>query len=335
MRIGQHDLDSRVFIIAEIGNNHEGDIARAQEMIMRAAEAGADAVKFQTITPEKLVSAKETARLETLSRFRLNMEQFSVLARAAESAGITFLSTPFDLDSVASLEPIVPAYKIASGDNDYFPLLERIAETNKPILLSTGMLNLDGVREATNCIENIWRARRFDPGLALLHCVVAYPTPAAEANLGALREMAGLGFTLGYSDHTIGNDSAVLSIALGARVIEKHFTLDKNISEFRDHKLSADPEEFADLVRRIRGAEQLLGTGVKRIMPVEQPALFSARRSIMAARDLPAGTVLSAADLTSLRPREGLLPRQEAELIGRELTTAILRGHPLILSNLA
>jgi N,N'-diacetyllegionaminate synthase len=335
MRIGEHDLDKRVFIVAEIGNNHEGDIARAHEMIARAAQAGADAVKFQTIVPEKLVSAKETSRLAQLAKFQFTMKQFEALAEAAKHAGIMFLSTPFDLDSVAALEPIVPAYKIASGDNDCFPLLERVAQTNRPILLSTGMLDLDGVARAKDSIESVWRLRDFNPGLALLHCVVAYPTPPGQANLGALRDMSGLGSTLGYSDHTIGNDSAVLAVALGSRVIEKHFTLDKNLSEFRDHKLSADPKDFADLVNRVRATEELLGTGVKRVMPVEEPALLSARRSIMAARDLPAGTTIAAADLTWLRPREGLAPGRKAELIGRRLTTAVRRGHPILPNNLA
>ncbi|HLN09937.1 MAG TPA: N-acetylneuraminate synthase family protein, partial [Xanthobacteraceae bacterium] len=268
MRIGAHDLDDRVFIVAEAGNNHEGGFARAEEMIERAAQSGADAIKFQTIVPEKLVSSRETARLAQLARFRFSYQQFEALARRAAHVGIAFLSTPFDVDSVAFLSPLVPAYKVASGDNDCFGLLEAIAATGKPILLSTGMLDLSGVARAKSVIETAWRARGAAGSLALMHCVVAYPTPAEHANLGAIRELATLGVTVGYSDHTLGNDSAVLSVALGARVIEKHFTLDKNLSEFRDHKLSDDPAEFADLVRRVRGAEAMLGTGAKRVMPV-------------------------------------------------------------------
>jgi len=279
MRIGAHDLDDRVFIVAEAGNNHEGGFARAEEMIERAAQSGADAIKFQTIVPEKLVSSRETARLAQLARFRFSYDQFAALARTAARAGIAFLSTPFDIDSVAFLEPLVPAYKVASGDNDCFGLLEAIAATGKPILLSTGMLDLDGVARAKSAIEAVWRAHGVAGSLVLMHCVVAYPTPAEHANLGAIRALASLGVTVGYSDHTLGNDSAVLSVALGARVIEKHFTLDKNQSEFRDHKLSDDPAEFADLVRRVRDAEAMLGTGAKRVMPVEEPALIAARRT--------------------------------------------------------
>jgi N-acetylneuraminate synthase/N,N'-diacetyllegionaminate synthase len=330
MWIGRHNLDQRVLVVAEAGNNHEGSFARAEEMVGRAAESGADAIKFQTIVPEKLVAASEGPRLAQLARFQFSYAQFASLAKTAAGAGITFLSTPFDADSAAALEPLVPAYKIASGDNDCYPLLQCVAQAGKPILLSTGMLDLDGVARAKSSIEAVWRQRAIDPGLVLLHCVVAYPTPAAEANLGAIRALAGLGCRVGYSDHTLGNESAVLSIALGARVIEKHFTLDKNLSEFRDHKLSADPGEFADLVRRVRAGEEMLGTGVKRVMAAEEASLLAARRSIVAARDLAPGTVIALADLTWLRPRRGLSPGREGELIGRRLAAAVRCGEAIL-----
>jgi len=330
LQIGPHNLNQRVMIIAEVGNNHEGSVARAEELIGHAVAAGADAIKFQTIVPEKLVAANETDRLAQLSRFRLDAEQFAKLAETSKKAGITFISTPFDLDSVATLEPYVPAYKIASGDNDFFPLLERVAETGKPILLSTGMLDLDGVVRAKQTIEAVWRKAGVDPGLVLLHCVVAYPTPPEEANLGAIRALATLGVTVGYSDHTLGLAACPLAVALGARVIEKHFTLDKNLSTYRDHKLSADPGEFAELVRRIRATEEMLGTGVKRTMAAEESGLRGARRSIMAARDLLPGTILAKSDLTYLRPRAGFAPGQEATLIGRRVSAAIRRGEPIL-----
>jgi N-acetylneuraminate synthase/N,N'-diacetyllegionaminate synthase len=335
MRIGAHDLDQRVFIVAEAGNNHEGSFARAEEMIGRAAETGADAIKFQTIVPEKLVASSETDRLAQLARFQLSYEQCAALAMTAKQAGITFFSTPFDLDSVTALEPLVPVYKIASGDNDFFSLLERIARTGKPILLSTGMLDLAGVARAKDTIEAVWRQQGVNPGLALLHCVAAYPTPADEANLGAIRALAGLGVTVGYSDHTLGLEAAPLAVALGARVIEKHFTLDKNLSAYRDHKLSADPTEFAELVRRIHAAEEMIGTGVKRVMKAEEPGLRNARRSIMAARDLSAGTVLDSPDMTYLRPRTGFAPDMEATLVGRKISAAVRRGEPILAENLA
>lgn len=330
MRIGPHDLDERVFIIAEIGNNHEGSFDRAEEMIGRAKEAGADAVKFQTIVPERLVSVSEEARIAQLRRFQFSYAQFEDLAARARREGVTFLSTPFDLESVAALDPLVPAFKVASGDNDFFPLLEEVARTGKPILLSTGMSDLDGVGRAKRRIEAEWQRTGRSGALALLHCVVSYPTVPADANLAALRDLATLGCTVGYSDHTIGIAAAVLSVALGARVIEKHFTLDKNQSDFHDHKLSADPAEFAELVRRVREAELLMGAGGKRVLPCEAAVRQRVRRGIAAARDLDAGTIIAAADLGWVRPRAGLAPGSEDELIGRRLAVAVPRGAPIL-----
>ncbi len=241
MKIGPHDLDRAVFIVAEVGNNHEGSYARAEEMIARAKEAGADAVKFQTIVPDRLVSAGDTARIAQLTRFQFSYAQFAGLAAVARREGITFLSTPFDIASVAAL-----------------------------------------------------------------------------------------GCTIGYSDHTIGISAAILSVALGARVIEKHFTLDKNQSDFHDHKLSADPADLAELVRRVREAEILLGTGGKRILACEQAVRERVRRGIAAAHDLAPGTVLGRADLTWVRPRAGLAPGQEDRLIGRRLIVAVSRGAPIL-----
>ena len=330
MRIGPHDLDERVFIIAEIGNNHEGSFDRAEEMIGRAKEAGADAVKFQTIVPERLVSVSEEARIAQLRRFQFSYAQFEDLAARARREGVTFLSTPFDLESVAALDPLVPAFKVASGDNDFFPLLEEVARTGKPILLSTGMSDLDGVGRAKRRIEAEWQRTGRSGALALLHCVVSYPTVPADANLAALRDLATLGCTVGYSDHTIGIAAAVLSVALGARVIEKHFTLDKNQSDFHDHKLSADPAEFAELVRRVREAELLMGAGGKRVLPCEAAVRQRVRRGIAAARDLAAGPIIAAADLGWVRPRAGLAPGSEDELIGRRLAVAVPRGAPIL-----
>ncbi|WP_247896136.1 N-acetylneuraminate synthase family protein [Azospirillum brasilense] len=339
MRIGTHDLNERVLVIAEIGNNHEGDFTRAQEMIVRAAEAGADAVKFQTIVPDRLVSATDTARIEQLTRFRFDYDQFARLAETAERAGVIFLSTPFDLESAAALAPLVPAFKVASGDNDFFALLAVVARMGKPVLLSTGMLDLAGVQRAAEHIAaqrpTERPAEKPQAGLVLLHCVAAYPAPVEDANLGALRSMASLGHPVGYSDHTLGIEAAVLSVALGARVIEKHFTLDKTLSTFRDHALSADPSDMAELVRRVREAETLLGDGIKRPATSELANMTAARRAIAAVRDLPAGHVLALEDLTWLRPRRGLEPGRESELIGCRLAVPVARGEAFTLDHMA
>lgn len=330
MKIGSIDLAQDVMIIAEIGNNHEGDMELAEKMIVQAARAGAHAVKFQSIVPEHLVAPDQPARLAQLRRFQVSAESHVRLARVAADNGVMFLSSPFSLDAVDLLAPLVPAFKVASGDNDHVALLERIAATGKPVILSTGMTGLDGVAFSVGTLTRAWaKAGIADPGLVVLHCVSAYPTPAEQANLLALRALAGLGHVVGYSDHTLGIEAAVLSVALGARVIEKHFTLSKTHSEFRDHQLSAEPQELKTLVERVAEANVLLGDGVKRVMPAEEATAQAARRSICAARDLPAGAVLGPADLAWLRPAGGLAPGSESWLLGRPLARPVAAGERL------
>lgn len=323
MKIGAIDLSREVLVIAEIGNNHEGDFGLAVEMVHAAAAAGVQAVKFQTIQPERLVSATQTARIEQLGRYAFSRDQFAELAGIASAAGAMFLSTPFTPDVVPWLDPLVPAFKIASGDNNFTPLLAAVAATGKPILLSTGMSDLAAIKQACTTIGNDASAGE----IALLHCVSAYPTPPEQANLRAIATLAReTGKVVGYSDHTLGVDAAVLSVALGARIIEKHFTLSKTQSDFRDHALSADPAEMEKLVRRVRLAQTLLGTGEKILQEGEMPTAAAARRSIVARAALPAGHLLAAADLDWLRPGGGLAPGQESLILGRCLTQAVARG---------
>ncbi len=327
MLIGDFDTDTRVFVIAEIGNNHEGSYDLAVRMIELAAEAGVDAVKFQTIVPEKLISAGDEQRIRQLGRFQLSYEEFASLADLARNAGVRFLSTPFDLDSVDAIEPLVPAFKVASGDNDFVPLLRAIAATAKPVLLSCGMADLRRVRDAKTVITDTWREQGVEGELALLHCVGGYPVPPEQVNLSAIRRL-GEAFpcTVGYSDHTLGIEAAVLSVAVGARIVEKHFTLDKNHSDFRDHQLSADPSEMTALVRRIREAETLLGSAEKTCQPCEANAATALRRSIAAGRDLKADTAIGWDDITWLRPAGGLAPGSEDAVVGRTLKRDLKKG---------
>ena len=335
MNIGGVDLDREVLVVAEIGNNHEGDIGLAETLIGLAAEAGAQAVKFQSIAPEQLVAPDQPARLAQLRRFALSQEDHQRLARSAKEVGVLFLSTPFSLRWIEPLAALCPALKIASGDNDFLPLLAAAAQTGRPILLSTGMTDLGGVMRAVTMIETAWSERGIDDaGLVLMHCVSAYPTPPEQANLSVLTELATLSRPLGYSDHTQGIAAAVLAVALGARVIEKHFTISKAHSSFRDHQLSADPAELRELVLRVREAQTLLGDGRKRLMPAERDTAVAARRSIVAARDLPAGHMLDLSDLTWLRPGGGLHPGQENRLIGRSLARGVVAGHPFATADL-
>jgi N,N'-diacetyllegionaminate synthase len=335
MKIGHVDLDRDVLVIAEIGNNHEGDLGLAEELIGLAARAGAQAVKFQTIVPERLVAPDQVQRLAQLRRFALDAAAHRRLAAVAAREGVMFLSTPFALEAVALLDPLVPAFKIASGDNDFVPLLETVAATGKPVILSTGMTDLVGAAAAAAPIERVWRARGIDPGLALLHCASVYPAAPADANLRAIAALAGLGRPVGYSDHTLGIDAALAAVALGARVIEKHFTRSKTQSEFRDHALSAEPAELRELVERARRVAACLGDGNKRPVAGEAATALAARRSICAARDLPAGHSLRFEDLDWLRPAGGLPPGAEARILGRTLNVALPAGARILPGSVA
>lgn len=320
MKIGNVDLDEQILVIAEIGNNHEGDFTLAEAMIAAAADAGAGAVKFQTIIPERLVSPRDQARIEQLGKFRFSFDQFEKLKACADHHNVMFLSTPFDVASARFLDPLVPAFKIASGDNNFFPLIETIARTGKPILLSTGLADLAQIKNAQKCIESVWtEIGCSDHPLALLHCVTSYPTEPDAANLSAIHQLRDLNSVVGYSDHTLGIEAATLSVVMGARIVEKHFTLDKNQSEFRDHQLSADPEEFKQLVDRIALAMRLLGDGAAQVSACEVKNTQAARRSVVAVRDIACGSVISLDDLTWVRPGGGLSPGQEDLLLGKPL----------------
>ena len=334
MRIGDFNSDESVLVIAEIGNNHEGCYSLAEEMIGLAAGAGADAVKFQTIVPERLVSLSQKDRIEQLKRFQLSYEEFEKLSQVAKKEKIIFLSTPFDIESAQFLEPLVPAYKIASGDNDFFPMIDAIARTGKPIIMSAGLTDFQGVGKTVDFIEDLWTKNSIDQDVAVLHTVTSYPALPEEVNLLAIKELQSLNVTVGYSDHTVGTETAVLSVALGARIIEKHFTLDKNYSDFRDHQLSADPKEFSQLVERVKNASKLLGQSEKSVQKSEALVMEKVRRSIVAKKDLDENTVLTWDDLSWVRPGGGLAPGDEEMVLGKRLRKRVDSGALITLENL-
>lgn len=329
MRIGNLDSDERVIVIAEIGNNHEGSIDVAREMVDRAAEAGVDAVKFQTFKTETFVAPTQVERFERMKGFELSQDQFAELADRARAAGIKFISTPLDMPSAVFLDGVVDALKIASGDNTFYPLIDFVAGTDKPMIISTGFANEQEIALAASMVEKARAGRAKGAELALLHCVSAYPVEPGDANLAAVHRLAklfGHNATIGYSDHTLGTQAATLSIAAGARIIEKHFTLDRNYSDFRDHQLSADPSMMADLVKAIREAETLMGSGDLGPRQVERDSEVPVRRSIAAARDLKAGQAVSPADIMWIRPGEEFAPGQEAKVLGRTLVKPVGAG---------
>lgn len=327
MHIGSVDLTSEVLIIAEIGNNHEGDVELAEELVHLAADSGAQAVKFQTINPYELVSPEDEGRIAQLNRYALTPEDHLRLKDAADRAGIMFMSTPFSLSAVEMLDPLVEAFKIASGDNNFIPLLKTVARTQKPIIMSTGMASMAQIEYSRSVVKKEWDRLNVNPCLILLHCVSSYPTPVEEANLSAIKLLSEMNDFVGYSDHTLGTTAAPLAVTLGARVIEKHFTISKSHSDFRDHQLSAEPDELKEMIERIKEAELYIGDGKTDIQECEIASAQVAKRSICANKPLEEGHVLSMADLCWLRPALGVEPGQESELLGRMLKKDIMAGY--------
>ena len=327
MKIGNFDTDKKVLIIAEIGNNHEGDFELAKEMVHAAAEAGADAVKFQTIVPNRLVSTSEKERIKQLTKFSFTPDQFAELKNISNDNNVIFLSTPFDLEVVDWLVNLVPAFKVASGDNDFWALLEKIALTGKPMMVSLGLGRMLEAEKLKNFIENIWATNRIiHPGLAFLHCMVSYPTPDYEANLQDIQKIRFKNITAGYSDHTMGIKAAELAVACGARIIEKHFTLDKNHSEFRDHQLSADPVDLKNLIQSVAQTEAFLGTNNTAGRNCEEGNSTSVTRSIASNRNIGSGEIISMGDICWVRPGLGLRPGDEKLILGKKLTSSISEG---------
>jgi sialic acid synthase SpsE len=329
MNLGAVDTARRVAVIAELGNNHEGDMGRARELVEAAAAAGAAAVKLQAIDPPRLVRPSEQARLAQLERFRLSPDEHAELAQLARARAIGYLCTPFDLDAVQWLAPLVDALKIASGDNDFVQLIAAAAASGRPLVISTGMSDDAAVTRAL-------QAAGAAPEVALLHCVSAYPTSPADAALATIPALAQRhGVTVGYSDHTLGSAACLAAVAAGARILEKHFTLDHDLSDFRDHQLSAEPDELRALVTEVAEVEALMGVPRSGVAKAEAGVRAAARRSIVAARDLPAGHRVAPEDLTWLRPADGLPPGAEGQLLGGRLARPVAAGETLLVSHLA
>ncbi|CAN5788970.1 N-acetylneuraminate synthase [soil metagenome] len=322
-----------VFIIAEAGVNHNGSLARALEMVDVAAEAGADAVKFQTFSPERLVSrdakkgnyqirttGEEEGQYGMLFALQFTHEQFLSISTRCRQQGIIFLTTPFDVEAVASFSALgVPAVKVSSGDVTNFQLLAAMAATGLPIILSSGMSTLDEVGEAMNFLFG----RNCGP-LSLLHCISAYPTPPCEANLLAMVTMRErFACTVGFSDHTLGSHIACAAIGLGARILEKHFTLDRSLPG-PDHQASLEVAELRDYVRIVREVSSAFGSGAKTPSISESENLQIGRRGLYWTQDLPAGHTITESDLISLRPAgRGVDARRFFDLIGKKVGQSV------------
>jgi len=326
VKIGNIEISQRALVVAEIGNNHEGNFDLAKQMIEQAAEAGVDAVKFQTIRAEKFVARTEEKRFQQIKGFELSDEQFRELASLAHTNGLLFLSTPFDFDSVDMLDKLVPAYKVASGDLNWYPFLEYIARKGKPILLSTGMSQVKEIARALEAIAHVSTAP-LNERVVLLHCVTSYPVPIREANLLAIPYLKEkFRVPVGYSDHTLNTLSCQTAVALGACVIEKHFTYRKENQTFRDHALAANLTEMRELVGNIRLIEASLGEYSKRIMECEKENKTVMRRSLAAGKPLRQGETVTQEALTFLRPGTGISPERWHSIIGHRVIRDIAQG---------
>lgn len=327
MQLFGKDLEREVAVVAEIGVNHEGDPAVAEALVRAAARAGADAVKLQTYTPERLASSSDPARLARVARFRLDEAAHRRLAAVARSSGISLFSTAVTEDVVPFLAELGPAVKIASGDVDFEVLVRAAARAGKPVILSTGNASLEEIDRAVGwCAEEISRDRLADR-LAVLHCVSAYPAPIEQANVRSVPFLkARYGLTTGYSNHVLEPEAMLAAVALGAQIIEVHVTDRKTGREFRDHALSYEPDDLAALVRGIARVRASLGEDGKRIQPIEEPLRPLMRKGVVAARDLPAGTVLQDADLMYARPATEFTAAERPRLVGGRLLQDLKRG---------
>lgn len=318
---------NHVIIIAEAGVNHNGDYDRAVAMIHAAKAAGADYVKFQTAVPELVISLvapkaeyqKETtgaeeSQLEMCRKIHLRLEDYAPLAEICREVGIGFMSTPFDLVSIDCLAPLEMDYwKIPSGEITNLPYLRKIARKGGKVILSTGMSELCEVEAALEVLEDNGIGRA---DVALLHCNTQYPTPMCDVNLRAMEQLAALHpGAVGYSDHTVGIEVPVAAVAMGARIIEKHFTLDRNLPG-PDHKASLEPSELASMVSAIRNIELAIGSGEKHVSDSERPNIVVARKSIVAATDIRKGDLLTENNITVKRPGNGISPMKWDAVLG-------------------
>ena len=328
----------RTFIIAEAGVNHNGNMDTAIKLIDMAKKAGADAIKFQTFKSERLVTRSTPkakyqkantgsgeSQLEMLKRLELTSDNFKRLFSYCRKKNIIFMSTPFDEKSADMLDRLgMGFFKIPSGEITNKPLIQHIAGKNKPVILSTGMSYLSEVEKAVRWIYEIWNKSGFNQQLTLLHCVSDYPAHAADINLYAMNTLkTAFGLSVGYSDHTLGIEVPIAAVAIGAKVIEKHFTLDKNMKG-PDHKASLEPDELKAMVKAIRNVEKAMGDGIKRPTEKEDETRIIARRSLVAKRDLKKGDVINSGDIIIKRPGSGILPDVKETIRGIKASKNII-----------
>nr|AOE12291.1 N-acetylneuraminate synthase [uncultured bacterium] len=325
---------NKTIIIAEAGVNHNGDINIAKKLIDVAAEAGVDYVKFQTFKADRLVSpsakkanyqientaSKEDSQLNMLKKLELSDSDHKELISYCNSKNINFFSTAFDEEGVLYLSSLnFKMFKVPSGELTNYPYLKAVANTGLPVILSTGMANLEEIQDSVNVLTSFGTKKNQ---ITILHCNTEYPTPMSDVNLKAMLTIKDkLGISIGYSDHTLGIEIPIAAVALGAKVIEKHFTLDRNLKG-PDHKASLEPNELKEMVKSIRNIEKAIsGNGVKEASLSEIKNIHIARKSIHFCREIKSGSIITEKDIISLRPGDGISPMNWKKIIGKKVNT--------------
>jgi sialic acid synthase SpsE len=336
MKIGKIDTKKQVALVAEIGNNHEGSFSLAEELIGLAHEAGANAVKFQYYNLDLYVDKSNLERREQLKKYALSDFEVEKLFSFANERGIHLFATPFDLDSASVLSRYAKTFKIASGDITYTQLIEYISKLGRDLIISTGASSFDEVEMVINLIEGIWKLNSKEPDLAILHCVSAYPAKSNALNLRVIGEFKKRfpNHTIGFSDHTVGIESALRAVAAGAYIVEKHFTINKEYSNFRDHALSCDFKELKELRNKISELEEELGNGVKGAHESEISNKKIIRRSFAAAQNLHKGQVISVENLICLRPESGIPSNDLKSVENKTLIRNLYKGEIIQSSDL-
>ena len=330
--ISDYVRSDRPFVIAEIGNNHEGDIGVARELIHAAHDAGVDSVKFQAIVPASLVTPDQTQRIKQLGKFCLGIDGFQELSELSSKLGLEFFTSVFDLGMVSELTKIQNLFKVSSGDNTYYDLIDEIVKTERPTIISTGGLALKEIDQLRDHVSSV----QPDLGkLAFLHCVSNYPTLPENAQLGLIEIMRHRypGITIGYSDHTLGNNACYIAAGLGAQIIEKHFTMSHTYSDFRDHALSADPKQMTELMQSLPQAYAYAGRD-KRDCDRSDAAMTGVRRKAITRRAISAGERFGRDNVEWLRITEDVGISDRDSLYNSHSTFALGPNEIITLENI-
>ena len=331
--------NKKTFIVAEVGNNHEGSYKNALNLIKAAKKSGVDAVKFQTFIPSLYSDPNNFQRINLLKKFQLSFDQFKKLKKIANKMGLVFISTPFDILSAKYLKKNSDIIKISSGDNNFTHLINETLKSDKNVIISTGLMNDKEIFKTYDNLIKQFGNKKIQNKLAILHCVTDYPVEYKFANLSRITRLIKTfdkkKVSIGYSDHTIGIEACIAAVTLGAKIIEKHFTLNKNFSSFRDHQISADKNEMTQLVKSIRKIEEMMNS--KKTFNIQDPETKNIklmRRHPFAIKNLKKGQILNKKNVKFLRPSRPIKPVNLDNIFGKKLKKNILKDQIILMNNI-